>query len=188
MKIALFSEDKYHKALQILTQRILGKQTGVIMRSKKRHDLLKTEKVYSHIVHDILQEHSDISKIIVCVDSECTPEEEVLKELKRLENSIKVKTKQPIYYLCVTHALEGWLLGDPDGIKQYLGPRAKVHIPPSASLECKPKDIMKDIFREVDKDFLPSLHNERIAEIIDLKIAGKNNKSFYNFQTQVRDP
>jgi hypothetical protein len=150
--------------------------------------LLREEKIYSHIVYDILQEHPDISKTIVCVDSECTPEEEVLKKLKEVENSLKTKTKQPIYYLCVTHALEGWLLGDPDGIKQLLGPRAKVHIPPSATLECKPKEIIKDIFQKADKEFLPARDNQRIAEKIDLKIVGKNNKSFYNFQAQVKDP
>jgi hypothetical protein len=101
MKIAIFSEDRYCKPFQILAQRILGKQAGVELRSKKRNDLLKEEKVYSHIVYDILQEHPDISKIIVCVDSECTPEEEVLKKLKEVENSLKATDLLFMRYPCI---------------------------------------------------------------------------------------
>jgi hypothetical protein len=84
--------------------------------------------------------------------------------------------------------LERWLLGDPNGIEQDLGPRAKVNKPASATLECKPKEIIKDIFRKADKEFVPYRDNERIAERIDLKIVVKNNKSFCRFQKQVKDP
>lgn len=188
MKIALFCEDKFNKPFQILTQRIMGKQKGVIMRSKKRHDLLKEDKIYSHITYDILQDHPDISKIIVCVDSECTPEKRVLEDLRRVESSIKTKLRQPIHYLPVTHALEGWLLADPETIKQYLGSRVRVDISSSATSHCKPKELMKEMFQKADREFLPSRDNGRIADQINIDEIAKNNRSFACYRKVVQEP
>jgi hypothetical protein len=84
--------------------------------------------------------------------------------------------------------LEGWLLGDPDTIEQHLGPRAEVRISSSATSECRPKEVMKDIFQKAGKEYIPFRDNQRIAEKIDLNIVGKNNKSFGRFQKQVKDP
>ena len=188
MKIAIFVEDKYYEPYRILARKIMGKQTGLEIRWKKRHDLLKYEKIYNYISCDILQEHPDISKIIVCVDSECTPETETEKEIKKVENLLRKRIPVSISSVVVNHALEGWLLADTETIQSYMGSMAEVNIPSSATHECRPKEVMKDIFRKANREFLPTRDNLYIAEKIDLQKVAKRNQSFARFQEQVKDP
>ena len=176
--------------LKFLVKKILGEQVNVITKPLRgRGNLLKAEKVLNHI-NTLLRRNPDVSKIIVCVDSECTPEDETEREMKKVENSIRAKIPQkyPIHYIGVIHALEGWLLADPDSIREYLGTRVRVNIPSSATLDCKPKEVMRDIFRKADKGFRPTHDCPRIAEEIDIDKMVKNNKSFARFREKVKDP
>ncbi len=187
MKIAIFIEEQSSKEpIKTFIHKILGQHAGIIDRVVKRGNLLNEEKVKAHI--NFLLIYHSISKIIVCVDSECTPEEEIEKITNKIEKSLKAKIKQPIYYITIVHAFEGWLLSDPDCIKKYLGPRAKVNISPSASKECKPKEVMKDIFRKADKDYIHTLHNTEIAERANPERIMKSNKSFKKFYDVIKDP
>lgn len=189
IKIALFVEDKIgKKAIEILAHKITARGTSIKLRFIKRGGLLNEQKVYSFIKNDILQDHPDVSKIIACVDSECTLEEEIEKEVQKVKGTLTVKVNRPVYYVVVVHALEGWLLSDPEGIKKYLGPRAKINISPSASKECRPKKVMKDIFRKAGKDYLHTIHNSQIAELSDPKKIIKSNPSFKNFYEVIKDP
>lgn len=189
MKIAIFIEEpSSQKAIQIFVRKILGERVGIVIRVKKRGDLLNKEKIKAYIENDILLEHNDISKFIVCVDSECTPEEEMTKLTCKIEANLKSKVKQPFHYVIVTHAFEGWLLADPVCIKEYLGPRAKVKIPASAASECKPKEYLKDIFRKANKDFLYTVENARIADLSDPRRMIKNSTSFKKFYEIIKDP
>lgn len=191
MKIALFVEGQSDKkTISILIRNILEEQIGVITRVKKRWDLLNEQKVYSYITNDIIQKHPDVSKIIVCVDSECASEDETERVMKMVENSIRAKIprKYPIHYIGVIHALEGWLLVDPDSIREYLGARVRVNIPSSATLDCKLKEVMRDIFRKAGKGFRPTHDCPRIAEGIDIDKMVRNNESFARFREKVKDP
>jgi len=189
VKIAFFIEEpSSQKPIQLLVRKILGKKIGTVIRVKKRGDLLDEEKIEAHISKDILLEHDDISKFIVCVDSECTPEEEMAKITCEIETSLRSKVKQPFHYIIVTHAFEGWLLSDPICIKKYLGPRAKVKIPASASKVCKPKTLMQEIFRKANKEFHHKYENARIANLSNPKRMIKNNASFKKFYEIIKDP
>jgi len=191
MKVALLVEGPSdERTLKILSKKIMGEQTGIETRILRgRGNLLNERKVYSHIVN-IIQNHPDVSKIIICIDSECTPKDETEREMKDVENSLRAKIQQnyTIYYIGVIHALEGWLLTDRDNLRKYLGPRARGKILPSAALNCKPKEFMKNIFKRNGKNFLPTLHNPRIAEQIDIDKTAKNNESFKFFRDKVKDP
>jgi hypothetical protein len=88
----------------------------------------------------------------------------------------------------VIHALEGWLLGDPDAIQSYLGSGMKANIKPSDSLRCKPKETPSNIFKRVGKDFDYIRDNPRIAELCDLDRISKRNKSFAHFMRVIEDP
>ena len=189
MKIAIFIEESSsRKAIKSFVHKISGKQTGIVSRVKNRGDLLDEKKIETHINKDILLEHDDISKFIVCVDSECTPEEEMAKITRRIETSLRSKIKQSFHYIVVTHAFEGWLLADPTCIKKYLGPRTKVKIPASASKACKPKALMQDIFRKANRDYHYTIENERIADLSDPKRMIKNSTSFKKFYDVIKDP
>lgn len=189
MKIAIFIEEpSSQKPIQIFVRKILGRKIGTVIRVKKRGDLLNKEKIEAYIENDILLEHNDILKFVVCVDSECTPEEEMTKLTCKIEASLKSKVKQPFHYIIVTHAFEGWLLADPVCIKKYLGQRAKVKIPASASKVCKPKVLMQDIFRKADRDYHYTIENARIADLSDPKRMIKKSTSFKKFYEIIKDP
>lgn len=189
IKIALFGEDRFCEPLRIIARRILGRQSGIIPRYKKRGDLLNKQKICSHIENDILQEHPDVSKIIVCIDSECTSEKEMKSTLSRVANDIQKDFKKlSVKYCLVVHAIEGWFLADAGNIKKYLGSPTGVSIPSSATSTCKPKKIMKDIFKKAGKEYIPYRDNRRIAEKADIAKMVKGNKSFAHFRDEIKDP
>ncbi len=190
MKIALLVEGvSDEKTLRILVHKILGKQVSIVTRViRGRGDLLNERKVKAIIINDIMVSHPEVSKILICVDSECTPEDVTQKEIEKREKVVKSGVKSAIHYIAVIHALEGWLLADPEGIEQYLGQRANVKISPSATQDCNPKKIMKDVFRQNERQFLPKRDDPRIAERINIHKIATNNKSFVRFQDKVKDP
>lgn len=190
MKIALLVEGPSDEVtLRILVQKILGEPISVVTRVMRgRGNLLNERKVRAVILNSILPDHPEVSKIIVCVDFECTPEDEAQEEVGKIEKIVKSGMKHPIYYIPVIHALEGWLLADPEGIKAYLGQRTDVKISPSATLDCNPKETMKGIFRKNERKFLPTLDNPRIAERINIDKISTNNKSFLRFYDRIKNP
>ena len=185
MKIALFvNGPSDEKTISIFVHKIL-KKADIKTRVIPRGDLLNKEKVLVYIKF-VLKEHSNVSKIIICLDSEC--ERDVERTVKKIESDLKHRVKRPVHYTVVTHALEGWLLADPDAIRECLGPRVEVNIPYQATLDCKPKEVIKDIFRKASKDFYALRDNPRIAEKIDIDKMAKNNMSFDRFRERVKDP
>lgn len=88
----------------------------------------------------------------------------------------------------VTYATEGWLLADPDAIMQYLGSRSPVAISPSATLDCRPKDVMKGLFRKADRQFVEMKDNPQIAHHVQIEKILKSNRSFAIFYEKVNDP
>lgn len=189
MKIGLLVEGESDKnTFRILIPRVLGRQVSIVTRVLRGRGNLLNERKVRAIADEIAISHPEVSKILVCIDSECTPEDETQKEVRKAEKIVKSGVKHPIYYITVLHALEGWLLADPEGIKGYLGQRADVKISPSATLDCNPKKIMKNIFRQNQRQFLPTRDNPRIAERVNIDGIGISNRSFARFQNRVKDP
>jgi hypothetical protein len=189
MKIALLVEGPSdEKTLKNIVPKILGESTSIVTRVLRgRCNLLNERKIRAVILNDILSTHPDVSKIIICVDFECTPEKEAKEEAERTEKYVRSGIHHPLYYIPVIHALEGWLLADPEKIKMYLGTHSSVKIPPSATLDCKPKEVMKDIFRQNGREFVPPRDNPRIAEKIDIDKMAANNRSFQCFKNRLEE-
>jgi hypothetical protein len=188
VKIALLVEGPSdEKTLRILVQKISGKQVSIVTRVLRGRGNILNERKVRAIINNIIANHPEVSKTIACVDSECTPENEARKEAEEIEKIVNSGMKHPIYYVTLIHALEGWLLADPDTIGIYLGQKANVKISPSDTLDCNPKEVMKDIFRRSERQFLPTLDNPRIAERINIDKIATNNKSFLRFQDKVKD-
>lgn len=189
MKIALLVEGPSdEQTLKILIHKILGKQVSIESRVLRGRGNILNERKVRAIINNVIANHPEVSKTIVCVDSECTPEDETQKEVEETGKIVKAGTKCPVYYVTVIHALEGWLLADPGGIKTYLGQQANVKIPPSATLDCNPKKLMKNIFRQNERQFLPTRDNPGIAEQVNIDKILTTNKSFARFQDKVNDP
>lgn len=188
MKIALLVEGVSDaKTFAILIKKILGEKVGVIPRVVGQGNLLKARKVCAYI-QDIINENPDVTKILACLDSECTPEQETKELIKPVEKEVKNAIGLQYYfsYFVVVHALEGWLIADPDAITGYLGPKTKVKIADSATLDCRSKETLKNIFKKAGKDFLNTVADPRIAERVDCDTMAKRNRSFERFWKYIK--
>jgi hypothetical protein len=187
MTIAILSEDKYNEAVRILAERTMGEGFGVELVTVDREILRRKWKKVREFIRQVLRDNNDVSKIVICVDSECTPEEKTEHTFEDCARRVQDHFRDlPVRYCIVLHALEGWLLGDINGVKQYL-PR-KVHISRSSTLVCKPKELLKKAFEDAGKRFLPSIHYAEIAKMVDINRVAMSNPSFANFQKEIRDP
>jgi hypothetical protein len=133
--------------------------------------------------------HPEISKIIICIDSECSDENEIGQKAtdveKRLEQMGLVTAPK---YVVVVHALEGWLLADPGAIQTYLGSRTNINVSSSDPIDCKPKKALSGIFRKAGKDFDYIRDDPGIAGLCDPACMSKNNKSFEYLKRVIEDP
>ena len=190
MKIALLVEGPSDKeAFPILVKKILGEGTSVIPRVLRgRGNVLNAQKVCS-VAQFLLQRSPDVSKIIVCVDSECTPADQTEREIGEIEKLVNARIQGcPVRYIAVIHALEGWLLADAHAITEYLGRGAKAKIPKRAASNCRPKEVMKQVFRKASKGYLAPRDAPQIAEKIDIDKIVDRNRSFAHFRELVADP
>lgn len=103
-------------------------------------------------------------------------------------NLMKGRESCFLYYIPVTYALEGWLLADSDAIRKYLGSGAGVKIPDSTTLDCRPKEVMRDLFRKAGRKFIPRQDYPIIARSANVNKILKRNESFRVFQEKIRDP
>jgi len=189
VKIALFVEGPSDKeTIPILIRKIFEQNIGIITRvARNRGDLLNTRKVLAHI-HGILRRNQADFKVIVCVDSHCTPKAETEKEAVEAEKSIRSEVSVPVHYAPVIHALEGWLMSDHDAIRRCVGANARVSVGQSDITNCRPKEIMKAIFRRNGRDFLPRRDCPKIARETDIERLTRLNESFREFRERVEDP
>jgi len=189
LKIALFVEgESDRRTISVFVKRILGEHVGIVFRVFRGKGKLFDEREVRAVAAFALKEHPDISKIIVCFDTECTPPQEARKEAERMENLLRDQVNRPVYYLSVIHALEGWLLADPEGVGKYLSAGGKIRVSPSSTLECRPKEVMRSLFRKAGRSFHPTHDNPKIALKIDINKAMQHNKSFSEFRDLIEDP
>ncbi len=191
MKIILFVEGKGKPSSVVTSIKIIASKkvpitTGIETRIIQRGDLLKEDKVYSQLTNDVLLDHPDAEKIIICIDAEC--EKEINEKVKKVEQSLSNKIDKPILYVVVVNAVEGWLLADTETIKNSLEHNANVNISPSATLDCKPKELLKNIFHKTNKDFIHMRDNPKITERLDIDEAARNNPSLAYFVEKLIDP
>jgi len=191
MKIILFVEgsrrpSSEEKTIKTIARKKLPETTGIETRIIPRGDLLKEDKVYSRLANDVLLDHPDAEKVVICIDAHC--EKEINEKTKKVEQSLYKKINTPIFYVVVENAVEGWLLADIEAVKYIVGHNVNVNIPPSATLDCEPKELLKDIFRKANKDFIHIRDNPKIAEQMDVDKATRNNQSLAYFVEKLIDP
>ncbi|OGF61391.1 MAG: hypothetical protein A2Y62_05835 [Candidatus Fischerbacteria bacterium RBG_13_37_8] len=178
MKIALIGEGKNDKeVIPVFIKKIFQPYNidpSIIARKVPRGDLFSSHKIRAYLEKDILAKHSRIDKAIICVDSECSDENEITDKAKLIEKELADINPQPIYIVLI-HALEGWLLADTEAIESYLA--TKINIKPSDALVCKPKEMLSSIFRKAGKDFDYMRDNPRIAQLCNPDRIIMNNKS-----------
>jgi len=183
MTLGLFVEGKSDKkAIPILIRKILntgGKTPAVIARLVPRGDMFKAIKVRAYIKR-LLNEHPEISKIVVCVDSECTGPQEIEQEVRKVKQHL-LRLKVNLQYVVIVHALEAWLAADPKALRKVTG---HTGIIPNLQGECRPAQVLERIV----KNFRKTEHAPRLAQYSDVKVIASRNSSFREFRRAVTDP
>ncbi len=191
MTIGFFVEGpKSEKpSITILARKVLESKSmrrGVVARVGGG-DLFNAQKMKVHI-NTLLRIHQDITKIIVCVDSDCNPSEAEgrAKSTERQLASFRLKTVPR--YVLVIHALEGWLAADPEAVGKVVGADVPRHIPQDLEGVCKPADLLDQIFAKYGKDFRKTQHGPLIAGYADPAAIAHRNSSFRQCQEAIIDP
>ncbi len=188
MKISLFVEGSSDKDTLPILARKISADLGFVTRVLPRGDLLNATKVGAYINSDIKIKYQDIVRVIVCPDSECTPEEEFLKIALPIEKQVRDLVKNPpVHYCGVIHATEAWLACDALALGRYIGlGHTKASGTQAVVNSCKPKQALRELFRRYGQDFTNVRDNPRLADAVDAQELIKISASFTRFANLVR--
>lgn len=191
--MGIFVVDKRSgkEAIHKLAQKVLEASNirqRVHMRFAPQGDMFIPEKMRAHFIF-LLKQHRDLSKIIACVDSECTDPGQIQPRVDQVQRKLtEFKLGPPIRYVVVVHAVEGWLAADAEAVGQVLRMDVSTHIPANLEHVCKPADLLAEIFEKCGRDFRKTLHDPEIAEHSDPEKIAHRNSSFQHFQNALLDP
>ncbi len=179
MTILLFTEDDVTgEAIRILAKKILpqtGKPPRILQRAIPRGDIFKPEKISAYVMR-VKQEYGSRTKVIICVDSECTDsritEENLIPSKKALRTSAD--------FVVVVHALETWLLADANALRMVLGKNIKIS--DSFERECQPKMMLGDILLKHQRRVLRNDDHIKISKQVAPDIVAKRCASFKKFR------
>lgn len=182
--IVLLTEDNTTgEAIRILAQRSLlpksKKPPEVLRRHIKRGRIFKKPQKLAELVKFIRREKK--AKFIVCVDSECTPLQNTERDLEQCRKFLE-KAGLMVNFAIIVHALEAWLAADEEAIRAVLKPKGSITIPTNLESECRPEEILKEIFRKNGKEFDKSMHDVEIARKANPTKIAQRCQSFRKFQ------
>ncbi|MBI4712999.1 MAG: DUF4276 family protein [Planctomycetes bacterium] len=184
MTIVIITEDnKGREPVYTLAKKILS-QPNIRIKSDfaSKGNLLDPEKAIAKMSPYLRDK--DVSKIIVCVDTECTQTSpQKIQDTGR--QVAKLISKPPVKYCPVVHALESWLASDPKPITKRLGKIFSLR-----QDECKPKDFLEQEFKKANKEdsYRYIRENSRIAEEVDITTIEGVNQSFKGFIKALKNP
>lgn len=186
MSIGLFVEGKSDKdTIPALIRNFLDPSPRIICRRIPRGDMFNSEKIKAYLV-PLLKQHPDVTKVVVCADSECTDPAEIEEKTARIEHELERQGLAIVpRYAVVVHALEGWLAADSKALERVLGTQVRVE----RSLEevCKPAELLRDIFAQHGKSFQKTRHDPQIARYADPEEIAQRSPSFRQFCQMVKD-
>jgi len=182
VKIVLFTEDDTTgKAIRILAQKVLAEKSKppkVIQRWVRQGHIFNPKNIVLFIKNEIQQEKS---KIIICVDSECTNPSIIERNLGPCKRAVK-GLQVVVYFLVVVHALETWLAADEEALRIILKTNKEIKIPGDLENECRPGNILQEVFHKHGRKFAKSKDDLAIAEHANPAQIAKRCNSFRKFQ------
>ena len=190
MRIAIFVDGKSDKpTLDILAEKVLGNRSpkpGREFLLLPRGDFFSAPKVSAQLKF-LHQTHPDIGKVILCLDCECTPAEDIQPQLTKVQEEVRHNhpSLNPTVVLKV-HALEGWLASDRKAVQEVLG--AKPITYPKPENECKAKKLLERVFKKANKEFDYMRDDPRLAQEIDIESLCRSSPSFCEFRKAIEDP
>jgi hypothetical protein len=177
------------QTIRILAEKLLSNRSprpGLQFRVLRRGDFFCATKISGHlkVLH---QTRPDIGKVILCVDCECTPKEDIQPRLSRVQEEVRRihPSLNPTIVLKV-HALEGWLASDPKALREVLGTEPADYRKPENV--CKPKELLATVFKKANKEFDYMRDDPRLAQEIDIERLCRSSPSFSEFRKAIEDP
>ena len=190
MRIAIFVDGKSDKpTLDILAEKVLGNRSpkpGREILLLPRGDFFSAPKVSAQLKF-LHQTRPDIGKVILCLDCECTPAEDIQSQLTKVQEEVRRDhpSLSPTIVLKV-HALEGWLASDRKAVQKVLGAKPKAY--PKPENECKPKALLARVFKKANKEFDYMRDDPRLAQEVDIESLCQSSPSFCEFRKAIEDP
>jgi hypothetical protein len=190
LRIAIFVDGQSDKpTIRILVEKLLTNRSpkpGLKLLLLQRGDFFSAPKVSAHL-RLLHQTHPDIGKVILCLDCECTPKEDIQPQLAKVQEEVRHDhpSLNPTIVLKV-HALEGWLASDRRAVQRVLGAEPKDY--PRPENECKPKELLATVFKKANREFDYMRDDPRLAQEIDIERLCRSSPSFCEFRKAVEDP
>jgi len=159
----------------------LSRKLRIQSKIKQMHGTInpKKAKAFADLLLDM-----DCENVLILKDSHCSDPAKIEKNLRDrlIEESLRDKIDREVKICIVVHAIESWLLADEEAIADYLGSRVKgINNPEN---ECKPDEVLDEIFRKHGKDYLKGGEAPReIAKRLSLEKVAKKCPSFIKFKT-----
>lgn len=173
-------------ALPILARKIAGHSLKALPVGKG--DLFQPGKLEIH-VQFARHQHPSISKVFLCVDSECTPIEDTQHRTRSLEATLAHEFPSlAIRYIIVDHSLEGWFMVDRGALRKVLGKESWLPKKISSFKGCRPARDMERIFHRNKRDFIKKRDDKRLAEEINIGHVRRMCETFQYFAQTVSDP
>ena len=186
----MFVIGQSDRAVIPLLIRKLGYQGAIHPVLIEQDEAYRPEAILKHL-DSLLQRQPRVSKIIICVDSECTDVEESRRQGTETEAKLREKgPRVPIRYVVVDHCLEGWLLHDQDAIRSVLGTHSGLSLPGNPENECRLADLMRKLFatHRSTKPFKKTKDDKKIAAKLDIQVLQSSSPTFREFVAALRDP
>lgn len=174
------------KVLRILLRRITAHSPALKMLVVPQGEMLERQKRVESRVRYACAENPEISKVLPCVDSECTDIEDTQRKVSQIERILRAAfPRLKLSYVVVDHSLEGWLLSDRAALGRLLGPRSQLPNYGNPEKDCRPAVLMQECFRRNSKDYMKTHHAPRLAELVDIEIISRTSDTFRTFRKAV---
>ena len=180
--ILIYTEDKEGQTtVRILARKIVTSQVKIETHWAAQGNLVTNIRKMAAKINLFIKNNSNVSKVIVCVDTECRQrtEQEIINAGKEVAKQISI----PVQYCPVVHSLEGWLASDAKAIEDEFG----VKVSFNSDKECKPKNFLEQAFKRAGKKYDYIRHNSRLAGKVDINTIARNNPSFQGFIQTIKD-
>lgn len=183
MTIVLFTEDgATGEAIRILARKVFsptGRNVKIKRHQIDRGNIFKNPRKLEALVK--LAQNEGKSRVIVCVDSECTDPAEIERNLTPCKKHLK-KTRLAVDIVVVVHTLETWLAADRNALCLTFNIEDNIRIPGNLETICRPADMLKELIRKHGNEFIKSRDDLRIANHANPDEIARRCSSFAQFQ------
>lgn len=131
-----------------------------------------------------MRSRRDAWRLLLCIDSECTPIEDTRARLepvaRELNGTFRSSTVRAVV---VDHSLEGWFLADREALAAYLGcPLSRLRWYPSPETICRPAETMGQVFHRARRTFDKVGDLARLAQVVDVEAIAATSGTFREFR------